>query len=247
MRYLVLHVLIFVTFAAANAQQSYQDLSVFFKPTTMLQKGISSKTYFLKDGENCSNTIVLNSDSTFLREIGCEGHSFVTMGKWRKFKDSIELIAFEQKNISLICSVNSTNNEADSTITFYFRDKLGQPIKAFHLIETSRFIRDSVHNGRGNRIIETNLNSDKEGKIVINKSDKLDSLNVYKFKTLSNKPFTIAFAKLPSKIYIQLNINHLGLFYTNLKYFYFSKPMTFKRTKKALKTKDNIWRSVKIT
>jgi hypothetical protein len=247
MRFLVIHALIYATFAAANAQQSHQNLAAFFKPTTTPQMGISAKNYFLRGAGNCSNTIVLNSDSTFLREIGCEGHSFVTVGKWRKFKDSIELIAFEQKNISLICSVNSTNNEADSTITFYFRDKLGLPIKAFHLIETSRFIRDSVHYGRGNRRIETNLNSDKEGKIVIHKSTKFDSLNFYKFKTITDKSFTVAFARLPSKIYIQLNINRLGLFYTDLKYFYFSQPITFKRTKNALRTGDNIWRKIKFT
>jgi hypothetical protein len=247
MRYLVLQALVLVTFAVASAQQNYQDLEAFFKPTTTPQKGISAKTYFLKDTGNCSNTIVLNSDSTFLREIGCDGHSFVTVGKWRKFKDSIELIAFEQKNMSLICSVKSANDEADSTITFYFRDKLGLPIKAFHLIETSRFIRDSIHYSRGNRRIETNLNSDETGKIVINKSDKLDSLNFYKFKVITDKPFTIAFTKLPSKIYIQLNVNGLGLFYTNFKYFYFSQPMVFRRTKNALKTRNNIWRKIKFT
>jgi hypothetical protein len=242
MKYLFTTILVLGFCLVSNAQ-TLQDLEAFFKPKQAFIKPITAKTYFLEDAFKCSNTLILNSDSTFLREIGCEGHSFVTVGNWRQFKDSIELKAVKQSEIDLISAVETTDNVGDSTVTFYFTDKLGQPICSARLIESFFIMNNPRFRGRGSAVGK-DLKTDSNGIINFKKSEKWDSLNFYRFHAFTGKPLRIAFKNLPSKIHIQLNINYLGLIYSDLKYYYFDKPKAFKYTDDALITDFNVWKRI---
>lgn len=244
MKYSLLVILI-LGFCSRVQAQELQDLDTFFKPQKAFLNPITAKTYFLEDSIKCSNTLILNSDSTFLREIGCEGNSFVTVGHWRQFKDSIELTALKQENINLIHSVKTVHNQADTTITFYFTDKLGQPIDSTPLIELFKTIVIGGYRS-SRRLLGKDLKTDSKGVICFNKSEKWDSLNFYRFYALTGKPMTMAFKNLPSKIHIQLNISHLGFIYSDFRYYYFDKPKTFKYTEAALTTDFNVWKRISI-
>ena len=246
MKYSLLVILI-LGFCSRVQAQELQDLDTFFKPQKAFLNPITAKTYFLEDSIKCSSTLILNSDSTFLREIGCEGNSFVTVGHWRQFKDSVELIALKQQDIRLFNAVKIIDNQIDTTTTFHFTDKLGKPVKASYLIVRSFFRLDRVHNGRGNRTIRTFLKTNKKGKIDVKKWDKWgrwEMLDFYKFEEIVNKKFRLDFRNLPSKVYIQLNINRLALLYSNITYYYFDKPKTFKYTDTALTTDFNVWKRI---
>ena len=237
-------VILFSSFCFGSKAQKLQDLDAFFKPQKAFSEPVTAKMYFLEDAIKCSSTLILNSDSTFLREIGCEGNSFVTVGNWRQFKDSMELKAAKQSEINLFDVVKTTNNVGDSTVTFYFTDKLGQPIDSVPLIELYRTI--IVGGSRpSRRLLGKDLKTNSEGIICLNKSEKWDSLNFYRFYALTGKPLTVAFQNLPSKIYIQLNISYLGFIYSDFKYYYFDKPKMFKYTDAALTTDFNVWKRIK--
>ena len=106
MKYLFIIILI-LRFSFASNAQKLQDVEAFFKPKQTFSNSVTAKTYFLENSLKCSNTIILNSDSTFLREIGREGHSFVTVENWRQFKDSIELKAVKQASSRIFDLGNS--------------------------------------------------------------------------------------------------------------------------------------------
>lgn len=241
-----LHIIISIlNFYSCVCAQELQDLDAFFKPQKAFSKPITAKTYFLEDSIKCSNTLILNSDSTFLREIGCEGNSFVTVGNWRQFKDSIELKASKQSEINLISAVETTDNVGDSTVIFYFTDKLGQPIDSTPLIEIYKTVGIGGYRP-SRRLLGKDLKTNREGIICLNKSEKWDSLNFYRFYAFTGKPLTLAFKNLPSKIHIQLNISHLGFIYSDFRYYYFDKPKTFKYTESALRTNFNVWKRIQI-
>ncbi len=227
----------------SNAQK-HQDVEAFFKPKQTFSNPVTAKIYFLEDSLKCSNTLVLNSDSTFLREIGCEGHSFVTVGNWRQFKDLIELKALKQEYINFIHSVKTIHNQSDTMVIFYFTDKLGQPIRLARLVEPFRI--NKTNNSRlGTIIFGVEQKTDNHGMIYFNKSEKWDSLNFFRFHALTNKPSVLAYQNLPSEIHIQLDINNLAFIYSDFKYYYFDKPKVFKFTDEALETNRHIWQRIK--
>lgn len=200
------------------------------------------KSYGLQNGF-CSTSLFLNSDSTFLYETGCEGHSQVTMGQWKMMDDSIQLSPIEASKLSLVCTVELlSKTKKDSKTTFFIVDKTGKPIPYFIILPLKKSEKYTYTSNA--RVV---FDSDNKAVDVLETNDKgcvsldlaqYDSLEFSQLKILTGKSYRFSTANLSGSIKIVLNTNAYGLMSSDLQYNLWNTVRKYKFSKKQLVNKN---------
>lgn len=210
--------LVFV--ATLSCKSPKPDIVIVLEPMR-ISESVTSDVYSAGSGF-CSNSIYVNSDSTFSMEGGCEGRSHVTFGRWTKTGDSIEFKPFSKGNLQLVRNVKLSNQPAKTTVFFQIVDKTGvstenfliRPIKAnekYTLTSNSVIVFDSK--GREVTIHQT----DKEGKVKLS-IEGIDSLEFSQLQLFTNSSLKFSTKGLPDSVNIILNINSQTVAYSNVAY-----------------------------
>jgi len=219
-----------------------QDLLKVLNPKGNCQMTTTKNYGTAKDF--CSNSIYLNSDSTFLKEGGCEGHSSITLGEWKIVGDSLELRSLPMNKINLVCNVELSQKISKLfKSTFTFTDKTGKPIRHFIILplknneEYTFTSNPSVVFNSEEKYVEV-YETDNKGNITVDIS-KCDTLEFSQLKMLTGNKYRFASKNLPDTIRITLNINAYGLYYANTDYKFLDNPIRFKFSEDKLT--NGVW------
>jgi len=231
--------LVLLLFLVNYCSAQNKELLKLYEPQKACKTTITTTIYHIESGF-CATSIYLNSDSTFLKEEGCEGNSHITMGKWKPMGDSIELKAISQKKLSPICNIQiSKQKSVTNNVTFIVKDKTGKPVRDFTILplkksqkytftSSAKVVRYS--NKKNVELFETN----DSGKVVVDCAN-YDSLEFSKLKLLTGKKHRFSAKNLPDSVTITLTINATAIMYPELSYQYIKKPVNYKREDKKLK------------
>ena len=174
-----------------------------YKPVSTMS--ISSESGF------CESTLLLNTDSTFTYEQGCEGKSRVTIGKWHQSNDTVKLISTPKRNVKISFKCYLSGQKRHVYTTFIITDKALKPISGFtiqpfntkprYVLDTQRADINYTINDLVDRYSTTN-----SGELKISKS-KFDSLDFSKLNALTGRRYRIRNKNLPDTIRLMVNIN----------------------------------------
>ena len=165
---------------------------------------------------------MLNNDSTFVWERGCEGSSRITLGIWKIIGDSIELIATKKKDLELVCDIEFSKNMAKNSTTFFIKDINGDTVKNFNILpinKSSKYI-DSVKTTQF-------ILSYMQKKITVNFFEN-DTLELSSLKNVTGESFKFNTKSLSDTITIILKTNHNIFYYQDVTYVEINKPIRYK-------------------
>lgn len=209
---------------------------------------VTNVIYYNKNGF-CSTSLVLNNDSTFLNETGCEGRSHITIGTWKVVNDSVELNAMDRSKLRLIANIELSKERKCLQTTFLIIDKTGTPVSDFVILPISN--NKKIHFTSNPSIVvddndahiycpKTNAN----GVISIEKS-KFDTLVFPQLEFIAKKEFRIPSKWLPDTIKIYLDIIDYGFAFSELTYRYWNSPVKLRMDKDKLVNFDNELKRIK--
>jgi hypothetical protein len=215
---------------SCSSTETSQDIINVLQPECNCEK-TTTEIYSSRDGF-CFNALFLNSDSTFVKEGGCEGRSNISLGQWKIVNDSIEL-QFKPL-LNPVCNIQlSPYSDNNLKTTFFISDKSNNPVEHFVILP--------LHNGEkytytsNARIVLNSSNkevmmyeTDEDGKVIIDLT-KCDSLEFPQLTLLTGKKYRFSSKKLPDSVKITMNIHAFGFLYPEVSYKYWDKPLRFKK------------------
>lgn len=171
--------------------------------------------YYYEDNGFCSSTLILNIDSTFQLESGCENHSIITLGQWDILNDSIKLTPFKKEVIKPICEFKIENETKDNNARFLIIDNNGNPVNEFIIIT---YKKDSINSINSlNDLYEMELKrelfiyeTDTNG-IAYIKLNNIETIEFYSLNFLSDKNYLISKNQISSKNKVTLSFNRIAL------------------------------------
>lgn len=205
----LLVLLFLVIYACTDKRVIYNSLS------DLNVKGvvISSKSYTDYSQENtnfCESNLILNSDSTYFSEFGCEGRSWISIGNWRYTNDSIELIPLTTNLDQPIKNVEYIGNISKRP-TFLILDKTGKFFSDFilHPFKSHERNRDSfspsdIFNGMSKK--ENYQFVDAKGRVSFNVR-RFDSIAFPTMKLLPCNYSKLSTAGMTDTVKVILNFN----------------------------------------
>lgn len=241
MKSLFSYLIILFSLSSCNGQERSMNLTLSKKASCKLTK---AKAYSFENGF-CSKSILLNDDSTFTSEAGCEGRSKITLGHWKVIGDSIEVKSLPVKQLNLICNIDSSDRASeDGSTIIYILDKTGIPVRNFIVLplrKSEKYIftsNASVVMDSQNKRVAT-FETGEKGMVRIDFSN-YDSLEFPQLKFLTGNNFRWPTKAIPDTIKITMNINVNGLNYNELEYAFWLDPIRYKLTDSRLLNKDMI-------
>ena len=114
---------------------------------TNAQEGIWKK-YYINNGL-CSESLKLYMDSTYFYETGCEERSYINIGRWTIFNDTIQLKPIDTLNFNCLMSITQNTNIYKDSIILRVIDINDQPIKGFDVIYVPSTIEYKLINDPG--------------------------------------------------------------------------------------------------
>ena len=209
---------------------------------------VTSKVYGSASGF-CSNSLYLNSDSTFLNEAGCEGRSHITVGTWKIVSDSIELRAIDWSELTLIANVELFRDNKSRSTTFLITDKRNKPISGFIILPMNKNKKyhftsnpSIVIDTNGTRVYCPQTNA--YGEVLIEKA-VFDSVIFPQLEIISKKKFRFPSQNLPDTIKISLDIVDFGFSYPEVTYDFWNKPAKLRLAKDGLINADHELKLIK--
>jgi hypothetical protein len=240
MRLKATYLIIFITLNYCKGQT--QNLN------TLNRKGFcqvsESRIYSFQKGL-CSSLIILNSDSTFLAENGCEGRSRITLGRWTIFGDSVKLEPFAIETHNFICNIERIGFVSENqNTTFFVIDKTGKPLSNFIILPLKS---DKEYTFTSNPMIvldstgkKAKVYSTDEGGYSTIDLTKVDTLEFSKLKMLTGKNYRFSANNLNDTIKVTVDINRQGLIYPDIKYDYWKSTVRAKYSSECLVNGDMV-------
>lgn len=210
--------------------------------SSLSAKGQTKKIFtscFSSENGLCSNTICLNSDSSFTFEFGCEGRSTISAGVWNTIGDSIELKTYLEDYKPKFYKLEfSSDSVVSKNLLIQILDKTGFPIRDFVIVpkrSNDKFIftsnSDIVLDSMNNRV--NIFKTDSNGLVVLSKA-LFDSLTFSQLKLLGEEKYSIINPKDSDSLTIKLTLNAIGFRYKELKY------QTWKDSRKYFLTRTEL-------
>ncbi|KAA9345517.1 hypothetical protein F0P94_00045 [Adhaeribacter soli] len=228
-------------FGTVSCNSAKKDILEVLQPTGN-QNVVTSETYSDRSGF-CSNSIFLNSDSTFSMEGGCEGRSYVAFGKWRRSRDSIEFKSLPKGSFNLVRKVEFGGRPSRGAVIFQINDKTGKPTQGFlikpikanekHILTSNSSI---IFNANGTKIEIYQTDVDGKAEVPI---EDIDSLEFPQLQIFANRKLRFSTKGLTDSIKVLLNINSQTLAYPEISYH--EKTGTFRCKIEKDKLRDGNW------
>jgi len=171
--------------------------------------------YFYEDNEFCFSSLLLNKDSTFQLENGCENQSTITLGQWDILDDSIKLTPFQKEDLKPICSFEVEKKNNNKNAEFVIIDNVGNPVKGFIIIaykkdsiNTNKSLYDlyEMQDKREVFIYETDTNG--IAKINLN---KIETIEFYSLNFMCKKNYWFSKKLISSYNRVTLAFNRIAL------------------------------------
>lgn len=197
---------------------------------------VETKVYYEKDGF-CSTSLHIDSDSTYTFESGCEGRSYVSIGKWQIVGDSLFLFPSEKSTIQPFCTVKIESTSNDSTITFVIRDKFGSSRNDLIVPVTKQ---TDIQNQLEHYLF---LHSWKDSLSIYKKG--IEAFEFPRLFLLTGSNFILDIKDLPSVISLTLNLNSAGIMYDDISYVYDRIPTSWKITRKEISSGNTVFKQRK--
>lgn len=189
--------------------QSREEQVIASLGSKQLFRKVNSEIYASGSGF-CSESLFLNSDSTFFHEAGCEGRSRISVGSWRLTGDSIEFFGVGKSQLCLVANVEFSKKHNSRRTILVFIDKTGRPVQHFPVLpvkqndkfrvtSNSRIVVDE--NGDEIYCSETNAS----GAVSFDKS-KFDTIIFRQLEVIANRPFRIPTTSLSDTVRIFLDL-----------------------------------------
>ncbi|AYL99205.1 hypothetical protein [Mucilaginibacter celer] len=224
MKRLSIYLFAIALLTSCDHSKDEEKIIAAFQPAFSNLKNIGTR--FTGSGDTfCSTGIYLNDDSTFTFEGGCEGRSFVSIGKWQLLGDSVKLIPHPKNKVNLSYNIKLSKWNENPFAIFIIVDKTNKPIENFAIqpFNSKRLYNYTEQGLRLNTQVSKDFDgpeiykTDTAGTIKLYKQ-KTDSLNFPKLGLLSNKPISISTNYLPDTIQIMINVNRTIFFYDEVRY-----------------------------
>lgn len=184
-----------------------------------------TRKYYGADGF-CSTSLYIDSDSSYTFESGCEGRSYVSIGKWQIVNDSLFLFPLEQSMLQPFCMIKTETTDNDSTITFVIKDKFGfsRNDLVLPVTEQTEELNELEH--------YLFLNNWKDSLIIFKKG--IEAFKFPKISLLTGNSFILDINDLSSIVSLNLNLNSASIMYDEISYIYDRIPISWKIKRKEI-------------
>lgn len=208
-------VLFFLMICACTHKRAIYNSASTLNEKRMVITSITYSDFSPDNLSFCENNLILNSDSTYLSETGCEGRSWISIGNWSYTNDSIELIpltSYLSKPINNIEYVGHLSKRP----TFLILDKTGNFFSDFiiHPFKSHESNIDSLSPSEifyGMSTKEKYKFVDAKGRVSFNVR-RFDSIAFPILKLLPCNYTKLSTEAMADTVKIMLNVNAINLY-----------------------------------